>query len=147
MAPGIRDMQLTSISGQKYSRLNAEDEPRDLEAAPLLLSASSSDGEGERNLENRKGLEKLEVKVIGMTCAACSNSVENSLLNLAGVYTASVALLQNKADVSYDPSKVKVSAYPFHGFHVLAPLFSFFFCLFLHGQREFSVRVLLLRDS
>jgi copper chaperone CopZ len=62
-------------------------------------------------LENRKGLEKLKVQVIDMTCAACSNSVEKALLNLAGVCTASVTLLQNKADVTYDSFKVKVSAY------------------------------------
>lgn len=109
MAPGNKYVQLASNPGQKGSGLSAEDEFRDLEGAPLLGSSSCFDeeGEGEGSLENRKGLEKLEVKVTGMTCAACSNSVEKALLNLAGVYTASVALLQNKADVTYDPSKVK----------------------------------------
>lgn len=105
MAPGIRGVQLASISGHKGSGLSAEDEFRDLEVAPLL--GSSSDGEGDGSSENKKALEKLEVKVIGMTCAACSNSVEKALRNLSGVYSASVALLQNKADVTYDPSKVK----------------------------------------
>lgn len=108
MAPGIRGVQLASISGHKGSGLSAEDEFRDLEVAPLL--GSSSDGEGDGSSENKKALEKLEVKVIGMTCAACSNSVEKALRNLSGVYSASVALLQNKADVTYDPSKVKASA-------------------------------------
>lgn len=105
MAPGSRGLQLASISGQKGSGLSAEDEFRDLEGVPLL--GSSSDGEGDGSLENKKALEKLEVKVIGMTCAACSNSVEKALGNLSGVYSASVALLQNKANVTYDPSKVK----------------------------------------
>ncbi|CAN0876520.1 Copper-transporting ATPase RAN1 [Linum grandiflorum] len=42
-----------------------------------------------------------------MTCAACSNSVESALRGINGVVSASVALLQNRADVVFDPSLVK----------------------------------------
>ncbi|MBA0620015.1 hypothetical protein Godav_005790, partial [Gossypium davidsonii] len=42
-----------------------------------------------------------------MTCAACSNSVEAALKNINGVLRASVALLQNRADVVFDPTLVK----------------------------------------
>ncbi|KOM25002.1 hypothetical protein LR48_Vigan45s000400 [Vigna angularis] len=42
-----------------------------------------------------------------MTCAACSNSVETALRSVKGVTEASVALLQNKADVIFNPSLVK----------------------------------------
>ncbi|KAH7438920.1 hypothetical protein KP509_04G037000 [Ceratopteris richardii] len=51
---------------------------------------------------------KTELKVLGMTCAACSNAVEKALLGLNGVHFASVALLQNKAVVEYDSALVKV---------------------------------------
>ncbi|GLJ39840.1 hypothetical protein SUGI_0814570 [Cryptomeria japonica] len=103
MAPGARDLQLTGIL-----RDNGFDDSIDLEAAPLLGSSSSDGGlEKDKGSENGKGLENLEVNVIGMTCAACSCSVEKALLNLNGVSRASVALLQNKADVTFDPSKVK----------------------------------------
>eukprot|EP00250_Pteridium_aquilinum_P014119 c21795_g1_i1 orf=915-3872(+) len=51
---------------------------------------------------------KVEVKVLGMTCAACSNSVEKALLKLDGVLSATVALLQNRAVIEYDPVMVKV---------------------------------------
>uniref|UniRef100_A0A0C9RMF9 TSA: Wollemia nobilis Ref_Wollemi_Transcript_10952_4028 transcribed RNA sequence n=1 Tax=Wollemia nobilis TaxID=56998 RepID=A0A0C9RMF9_9CONI len=91
-----RDLQLTRILSHGDGGV---EDSRDLEAAPLLGSSSS--------WENCKALENLEVSVIGMTCAACSNSVEKALLNLDGVSRASVALLQNKAEVTYDPSKVK----------------------------------------
>ncbi|KAH9328513.1 hypothetical protein KI387_000621 [Taxus chinensis] len=78
-------------------RDNGMDESIDLEAAPLLGSSSSHEG----------ALENLEVNVIGMTCAACSGSVEKALLKVDGVFRASIALLQNKAEVTYDPSRVK----------------------------------------
>ncbi|KAH9315842.1 hypothetical protein KI387_024469, partial [Taxus chinensis] len=92
MAPGVRGVQLTGVF-----RDNGMDESIDLEAAPLLGSSSSHEG----------ALENLEVNVIGMTCAACSGSVEKALLKVDGVFRASVALLQNKAEVTYDPSRVK----------------------------------------
>eukprot|EP00250_Pteridium_aquilinum_P013664 c21491_g1_i1 orf=568-3597(-) len=92
---------------------NEEDlDDLDLESAPLL---SPSDSNGGLNLVNGQmgparlemGPIKLEVKVGGMTCAACSTSVEKALLRLPGVSSASVALLQNKAIVEYNPSVVK----------------------------------------
>ncbi|KAM0058092.1 putative P-type Cu(+) transporter [Helianthus debilis subsp. tardiflorus] len=43
-----------------------------------------------------------------MTCAACSTSVEGALMSLNGVVSASVALLQHKADVLFDPNLIKV---------------------------------------
>lgn len=54
----------------------------------------------------------IQVRVTGMTCAACSNSVEAALRHLPGVLTASVALLQNRADVLFDPHLLKVSSLP-----------------------------------
>ncbi|KAH9747205.1 Copper-transporting ATPase RAN1 [Citrus sinensis] len=52
-------------------------------------------------------MRRIQVGVTGMTCAACSNSVEGALMGLKGVAKASVALLQNKADVVFDPDLVK----------------------------------------
>ncbi|CBI27210.3 unnamed protein product, partial [Vitis vinifera] len=48
----------------------------------------------------------IQVRVTGMTCAACSNSVEGALRDVNGVLRASVALLQNRADVVFDPKLV-----------------------------------------
>lgn len=52
-------------------------------------------------------MKRIQVGVTGMTCAACSNSVEAALMSVNGVLRASVALLQNKADVVFDPRLVK----------------------------------------
>ncbi|CAH9077172.1 unnamed protein product [Cuscuta epithymum] len=93
MAPGRRDVQMTETSGR--------------------LSEDEGDGEGVRLLdsydeENPRGkLKRIQVGVTGMTCAACSTSVEGALMSLNGVISASVALLQNKADVCFDPDLLK----------------------------------------
>ncbi|CAN1225449.1 Copper-transporting ATPase RAN1 [Linum grandiflorum] len=49
-------------------------------------------------------MRKIQLRVTGMTCAACSNSVESALRGINGVLSASVALLQNRADVVFDPT-------------------------------------------
>ncbi|XP_057812035.1 copper-transporting ATPase RAN1-like [Salvia miltiorrhiza] len=72
----------------------------------------AEDGEEERLLsgfdeESSGNLCRIQLSVTGMTCAACSNSVESALMSLNGVVKASVALLQNKADVTFDPALVK----------------------------------------
>ncbi|MCD7453053.1 serine/threonine protein kinase Ran1 [Datura stramonium] len=41
--------------------------------------------------------EYIRLELRGMTCAACSTSVEGALMGINGVVKASVALLQNKA--------------------------------------------------
>lgn len=88
MAPGIRGLQLTSLAGDSD----------ELEDVRLLDSYDEIDG----------GARRIQVSVTGMTCAACSNSVESALKSLDGVISASVALLQNKADVVFNSALLKV---------------------------------------
>lgn len=66
------------------------------------------EGGEEDNLGKFDDRRTIQVRVTGMTCAACSNSVEGALRSVDGVLQASVALLQNRADVVFDPSLVKV---------------------------------------
>ncbi|RYR13438.1 hypothetical protein Ahy_B04g070440 isoform E [Arachis hypogaea] len=97
MAPSrSRDVQLTSIAGAE------DDDAGDLEEVRLLDSYDSRDGIDDG------GMRRIQVRVTGMTCAACSTSVESALCAVDGVITASVALLQNKADVVFNPALVKV---------------------------------------
>lgn len=99
MAPSPRDVQLTSIS-------SSSDE---LEDVRLLDSfdEEQQDEEEEKEREKEKSLRKIEVKVTGMTCSACTNSVESAVNGVKGVVKASVSLLQNKAFVVFDPNFVK----------------------------------------
>ncbi|MBN1498518.1 MAG: copper-translocating P-type ATPase [Spirochaetes bacterium] len=55
------------------------------------------------------GLRNVTVKISGMTCAACVKRVENSLNKLNGIKGASVNLVTEKAEISYDPSQIRLS--------------------------------------
>lgn len=90
MAPGLGGLQLTSLAGGG--------DGDELEDVRLLDSYDEIDG----------GVRRIQVTVTGMTCAACSNSVESALTSLDGVLSASVALLQNKADVVFNSTLLKV---------------------------------------
>lgn len=54
-------------------------------------------------------LDKVELVVIGMTCASCAMSVENALKKVDGVISATVNLATRKATVEFNPSLVNVS--------------------------------------
>ncbi|XP_045826846.1 copper-transporting ATPase RAN1-like [Trifolium pratense] len=90
MAPSI---QLTSAGAGNDS------DSGDLEDVRLL------DSYDKRDIED--GTKRIQVRISGMTCAACSNSVEAALKSVDGVIEASVALLQNKADVVFNKNLVK----------------------------------------
>jgi Cu+-exporting ATPase len=49
---------------------------------------------------------KVEIKVSGMACAACSAAVERSLQNLDGVISAAVNLAAEMASIEYDPERL-----------------------------------------
>ncbi|KAJ0262693.1 Copper-transporting ATPase RAN1 [Hirschfeldia incana] len=106
MAPSRRDLQLTPLSGDTDAEIGAMEEVR------LLDSYDDDDNEDslskiEEGVGGDSRLRKIQVGITGMTCAACSNSVEGALMSVNGVFKASVALLQNKADVLFDPNLVK----------------------------------------
>ncbi|KAI9122450.1 hypothetical protein K1719_006290 [Acacia pycnantha] len=103
MAPSIKNLQLTSLATTATA---ADDGDADgMEEVRLLDSYEDRNYDGSVGIE--EGLKRIHVRVTGMTCAACSNSVETALNAVDGVISASVALLQNKADVVYNPSLVK----------------------------------------
>ena len=47
--------------------------------------------------------ESITLPVLGMTCASCQHHVEEALRSTAGVETAHVDLIANRAQVAYDP--------------------------------------------
>ncbi|WP_226668078.1 heavy metal translocating P-type ATPase [Metabacillus litoralis] len=52
--------------------------------------------------------ERVELNIIGMTCAACSTRIEKGLNKLDGVMNASVNLALESATVEYDPAQTSV---------------------------------------
>ena len=53
-------------------------------------------------------LERLDLPVTGMSCAACANRVEKALSKTEGVEEANVNFATEKASVSYDPGSVSL---------------------------------------
>ncbi|GLT49489.1 hypothetical protein SLA2020_230410 [Shorea laevis] len=108
MSPGIRNLQLIPVAGgQKKSSsslVDAVEDAGDMEDVRLL---DSYDKREDPLARIEEGTRRIHVRVTGMTCAACSNSVEGALRSVDGVLSASVALLQNMADVVFDPTLVK----------------------------------------
>ena len=51
---------------------------------------------------------KIDMKIEGMTCAACAKAVERVVKKLDGVENIMVNIATDKANISYDPSKVKL---------------------------------------
>ncbi|MBQ3421172.1 MAG: copper ion binding protein, partial [Romboutsia sp.] len=51
----------------------------------------------------------LELKIGGMTCAACAKAVERVTKKLDGVENSSVNIATEKANIEYDSSKIKLS--------------------------------------
>jgi len=50
--------------------------------------------------------ERLNLKISGMSCAACASRVERTLSDLEGVLRANVNFALERATVEYDPSRV-----------------------------------------
>jgi len=53
-------------------------------------------------------LERIDLPIVGMSCASCAQTIEKSLSELKGVDKASVNLATSRATVSYDPRQAKV---------------------------------------
>ncbi|MDH4199697.1 MAG: heavy metal translocating P-type ATPase [Spirochaetia bacterium] len=49
----------------------------------------------------------LTIEVVGMSCANCATTIEKGLSSLDGINTASVNYASEKAQVQYDPDRVK----------------------------------------
>jgi copper chaperone len=54
-------------------------------------------------------MEKITLKVNGMSCGHCVNSIEGSVGKLAGVTTVKVNLAEAKVDVQFNPAEVTLS--------------------------------------
>ncbi len=88
----------SSVGQQRMVQSSSEDDRR--ETLPLLQSTWPDwEGEEEEEEEEETRNQKLLVSVRGMTCAACSTSVEMALERLPAVMTAAVTLIQENAEI------------------------------------------------
>ena len=54
-------------------------------------------------------MQTTTIKIKGMTCMGCVNSVKTVLNNLAGVHQVEVSLDPAQATVQYDPTNVSIN--------------------------------------
>lgn len=54
------------------------------------------------------GGQKAELKLVGMTCAACAARIEKKLNSLQGVYGAGVNLATERASFEFDPAQISL---------------------------------------
>ncbi|MBT2690225.1 heavy-metal-associated domain-containing protein [Bacillus sp. ISL-47] len=50
-------------------------------------------------------MEKVALKVVGMTCGHCEEAVKNALMSVDGVASVSIAFHEEQVEVEYDPEK------------------------------------------
>ncbi|KAF8113171.1 hypothetical protein N665_0055s0035, partial [Sinapis alba] len=88
-------MALTSIGEETYSARH-----------PLLQK--NRFGDGCRSSSEEEATSKAVFRVIGMTCAACAGPVEEAIKRLQGIHKAVIDVLNNQAQVCFNPSLVNV---------------------------------------
>ena len=54
-------------------------------------------------------IQTTTIKIKGMTCMGCVNSVKTVLNNLAGVHQVEVSLDPAQATVQYDPTNISIN--------------------------------------
>ncbi len=72
-----------------------------------VIAAIESAGYGAFLLDD--SLERITLRVEGMTCATCVGNVEKTLKNLEGTEEVSVSLASNKATLKYNPQTIRIS--------------------------------------
>jgi len=63
--------------------------------------------EAQRSAAGTKA-EKIDIPIVGMSCASCATTVQSGLRNLPGVDKADVNFATSKATVTYQPEKVNL---------------------------------------
>ncbi|MDF2986134.1 MAG: copper-translocating P-type ATPase [Eubacterium sp.] len=105
---------LNKIEGVKQANVNFAIEKATVEFEDTLVD-SGKIGEAVRKLgydilqQAPVNQNKVELKITGMSCAACSAKIERRLGKMEGVSSAAVNLATEKANIEFDSSIVKVS--------------------------------------
>lgn len=105
---------LNKIEGIKQANVNFAIEKATVEYEDTLVN-SDKIGEAVRKLgydvlqQTTSNKNRVELKITGMSCAACSAKIEKRLGKMEGVSAAAVNLATEKANVEFDSSIVKVS--------------------------------------
>ena len=98
MATAQTDLLMT-VSSLPGSNVR-DTELRSLERKPLLAPLTTQSADTDVSI--------VALEIGGMSCTACANALEKSLMRLKGVEGVSVAFISNKAQVTYHDSVIQV---------------------------------------
>lgn len=98
--PGVESASVNLATNKLHVEIENED------IIPSIEAAVSKAGYALAPPETRQ----VQLRIGGMTCAACAARVEKVLGKLPGVESANVNLATEKADIRYDPAQVRLSA-------------------------------------
>ncbi|KAJ3393875.1 hypothetical protein HDU84_000838 [Entophlyctis sp. JEL0112] len=90
-----------TIAGDETA-VDVADDPE----SPLLNSTGSVQG----SHPSETAVAVLEIE--GMTCAACVNTIESVVSNVQGVTSIKVSLLAQRAEITFDPNVIEITALP-----------------------------------
>ncbi|UCE57416.1 MAG: copper-translocating P-type ATPase [Candidatus Bathyarchaeota archaeon] len=99
-APGIKEANVNLATEKAYVTYN----PNITNENELIATINSTGYEA--RLETKKTI----VKIGGMTCASCAQTIENALKKTKGIVEANVNLATEKAVVVYDPQTIEYEA-------------------------------------
>lgn len=105
---------LNKVEGIKEANVNLAIEKATVEYDDAVVSGDQiSDTVRKLGYDVLKELpetqKQIELKITGMSCAACSAKIERKLSKTEGVLNAAVNLATEKASISFEPSKLKTS--------------------------------------
>ncbi len=100
--PGMKEANVNLAT----EKLFVEYDETALQAQTITEAVAKIGYGAEEKTENAN----VTIPIGGMTCAACSQRVEKAIKKLDGVVSASVNIATEKATVTYDPRRVRVSA-------------------------------------
>ncbi|MGL5346598.1 MAG: heavy metal translocating P-type ATPase [Peptostreptococcaceae bacterium] len=100
------------IDGVSNQSVNMATEKIEIEYDPYKVTfeeLSKAIDKAGYHLEEDIVYKNVDFKIGGMTCASCSKAVERVVKKLDGIQSASVNLATEKATISYDASKLRLS--------------------------------------
>jgi Cu+-exporting ATPase len=100
--PGVKEANVNLASEKLFVELDENGPQPDAIAQAVAKIGYSA--------QEKTEYSNVTIPIGGMTCAACSQRVEKALKRLDGVISASVNLATEKATVTYDPRRVRISA-------------------------------------
>ncbi|PKM49259.1 MAG: heavy metal translocating P-type ATPase [Firmicutes bacterium HGW-Firmicutes-7] len=109
----IIQKKLNSLDGIIDANINFASEKGQVEYDPNKLDIQTIlktvDDAGYKAItDEEKNIEKVTLKIKGMTCTACASNIEKSVNKIEGIETANVNFAVEKITIEYDPKNVRL---------------------------------------